>query len=168
MVNQTKERPAWPTYFMEIAYLVSKRSTCLRRKVGAVIVRDKQIISTGYNGSPRKTRHCINLGCLRKEMGIETGKNHELCRGSHAELNAIVQAAAYGIAVEGAVIYSTSEPCVFCTKAIINAGIHTIYYVQEYEDQLARQLRVEAGIKMVKVPDIFHNKQGEVKESDFE
>ncbi len=147
----TDERPSWNAYFMEIAYLVSKRSTCLRRKVGAVIVRDKQIISTGYNGSPRRTRHCINLGCMRKELGIKTGQHHELCRGSHAELNAIVQAAAHGICTEGASIYTTSEPCVFCTKALINAGISTIFYVQSYEDELARQLREEAGVNLIQL-----------------
>lgn len=144
-------RPSWNDYFMQIAYLVRQRSTCLRRTVGAVIVRDKHIISTGYNGSPRRTQHCLNLGCLRKQLNIPTGQNHELCRGSHAELNAIVQAAAHGISTEGSIIYSTSEPCSFCTKALINAGIKAVYFVQLYEDKLARQLREEAGILTVQL-----------------
>lgn len=145
------DRPGWTSYFMSIASVVASRSTCLRRQVGAVIVRGRQIVSTGYNGAPRGVRHCTVVGCLRKELGIPSGERHEICRGSHAEVNAIVQAAATGSSTEGAELYCTHEPCSFCTKAIINAGIRRIVFAASYPDPLARTLREEAGIEVEQV-----------------
>ena len=146
------DRPGWDEYFMSIASVVSTRSTCLRRKVGAVIVRDRQIVSTGYNGAPKGAPHCSATGCLREKMGIPAGERHEICRGSHAEVNAIAQAAAIGASTSGGVIYCTHEPCSFCTKAIINAGIRRIVYVESYPDAIACLLREEAGIDAERLP----------------
>ncbi len=115
-------RPDWNEYFMSIAELVSKRSTCLRRKVGAVIVKDKRILSTGYNGAPSGIKHCIETGCLRERLNVPSGERHELCRGLHAEQNAIIQAAYHGVEIKDSVIYCTNLPCVICTKMLINAG----------------------------------------------
>lgn len=140
------QRPDWDTYFMMIAGVAASRSTCVRRRVGAVIVRDRQIISTGYNGSPKGLRHCGEVGCLRMALNIPSGERHEICRGSHAEMNAIAQAASTGVSTSGAGIYCTHEPCSFCTKAIINAGIRRIVFVHPYPDALAHQLRSEASI----------------------
>jgi len=140
-------RPDWDVYFMSIAEVVATRSTCIRRQVGAVIVKNKQIISTGYNGAPKGIPHCFETGCMREELGIPAGERHEICRGSHAEINAIVQAASVGSSTEGAVIYCTHEPCSFCTKAIINAGIKKVIYKESYPDALSRKLLSEAGIK---------------------
>ena len=147
------KRPGWDEYFMSIAAVVSTRSTCLRRKVGAVIVKDRQIVSTGYNGAPKGTPHCSESGCVREKMGIPAGERHEICRGSHAEVNAIAQAAAIGSSTAGAVIYSTHEPCSFCTKAIINAGIRRIVFVNSYPDTMGCLLREEAGIEELRLPD---------------
>ncbi len=146
------KRPDWDLYFLLIAQVAALRSTCIRRQVGAVLVKDKQILSTGYNGSPARTRHCDEVGCLRQQMGIPSGERHEICRGSHAEINAIVQAAAVGAPTRGSCIYCTTEPCSFCTKAIINAGCTRMVFVEPYPDELARQLREEAGIEVVCVP----------------
>jgi dCMP deaminase len=145
------DRPDWTDYFMSIASVVASRSTCLRRQVGAVIVRGRHIVSTGYNGAPRGVRHCTVVGCLREELGVPSGERHEICRGSHAEINAIVQAAATGSSTEGAELYCTHEPCSFCTKAIINAGIHRIVFASPYPDPLARTLREEAGVEVEQV-----------------
>ncbi len=122
------ERLSWDDYFMDITRLVSKRSTCLRRHVGAVIVRDKKILSTGYNGAPRGLAHCEEVGCLREKMGIPSGQNQELCRGLHAEQNAIIQAAVSGVSIEGSQIYSVTQPCVVCAKMIINSGIKKVVF----------------------------------------
>jgi len=146
-------RPDWDNYFMAIASVVATRSTCLRRKVGAVIVRDRQIISTGYNGAPKGVTHCAEAGCLREKLGIPSGERHEICRGAHAEINAIAQAAATGSTTAGGDIYCTHEPCSFCTKAMINAGIRRILYVFPYPDPLARQLREEAGLETCPLPE---------------
>lgn len=143
------KRPDWDSYFLTIARVVATRSTCLRRHVGAVIVRNRQIVSTGYNGAPKGVPHCDEVGCLRAELGIPSGERHEICRGSHAEVNAIAQAAAVGVPTEGASLYCTHEPCVFCTKAIINAGITRIVYVHAYPDDLARKLRAESGVEVL-------------------
>ncbi|GAB4113617.1 MAG: cytidine/deoxycytidylate deaminase family protein [Candidatus Caldatribacteriota bacterium] len=143
-------RPSWDEYFMEITKLVSRRSTCLRRKVGAVIVKDKRILTTGYNGAPRGLAHCIELGCLREKEGIPSGEKQELCRGLHAEQNAIVQAALYGINIEGSILYCTTQPCIICTKMIINAGIRKIIYQEEYTDPLARRLLQEGKVEEIK------------------
>ena len=139
-------RPSWDEYFMEITELVAKRSTCLRRKVGAVIVQDKRILTTGYNGAPRGLPHCLEMGCLREEKEVASGERQELCRGLHAEQNAIVQAALYGISIKGSILYCTTQPCVTCAKMIINAGIKRIIYQEKYPDELARKLFKEAGV----------------------
>lgn len=146
------ERPTWDQYFMEIARTVASRSTCLRRSVGAVLVRDKRILATGYNGAPTGLAHCREVGCLRTIQGVPAGERHEICRGSHAEQNVLVQAARYGIAVEGATLYCTNEPCSICTKLLINAGIIEIVYESEYPDFLARALRTEAGLRSRFIP----------------
>ena len=140
------KRPSWDEYFMEITHLVAERSTCLRRKVGAIIVRDKRIISTGYNGAPRGLRHCLEIGCMREKLGIPSGERHELCRGAHAEQNAIIQAAGSGRSLEGATMYCTTAPCSTCTKMIINAGITRLVLAERYPDKLGEQLVSEAGI----------------------
>ena len=141
-------RPDNDEYFMEMAFLVSKRSTCLRRRVGAVIVRDKHVISTGYNGSPRGTKHCEELGCIRQQLNIPSGTRHELCRGVHAEQNAITQAAYFGTSVANATIYTTTIPCSMCAKILINAGITEVVYADGYVDDLSKKLFAETNIKV--------------------
>lgn len=143
------KRPSWDEYFMKIANLVAERSTCLRRRVGAVIVKDKRIISTGYNGAPKGLSHCLELGCLREQMDIPSGERHELCRGAHAEQNAIIQAAGSGASMEGATMYCTNSPCSTCTKMIINAGIKRLVMGADYPDRLGEDLIREAGIETV-------------------
>lgn len=135
-------------YFMDIAHVVKTRSTCLRKQVGAVLVRDNQIISTGYNGSPSGTIHCTNirLGCLRERLNIPSGERHEICRGAHAEQNAIAQAAKNGVSTKGAVLYVTHSPCSMCTKNIINSGIKRIVFEEYYPDDLSKQLLKETDI----------------------
>lgn len=155
------KRPGWDEYFMSIAAVVATRSTCLRRHVGAVIVRDRQIVSTGYNGSPKGTPHCEETGCMREKMEIPSGERHEICRGSHAEVNAIAQAAAMGSSTADSVIYCTHEPCSFCTKAIINAGIRRIVYLNPYPDPIACLLRDEAGIDSTRMSSCSSSKQDE-------
>lgn len=145
------DRPSWDHYFMEIARLVSSRSTCLRRRVGAVIVKDKRILATGYNGPPSGITHCDVTGCLRERLGVPSGERHELCRGLHAEQNAIIQAALHGVSVKGAVMYTTTFPCIICTKMLINAGISRVYYAEGYPDELSRQMLEEAGVETVRV-----------------
>ncbi|MDX9820079.1 MAG: cytidine/deoxycytidylate deaminase family protein [Desulfococcus multivorans] len=144
-------RPPWNDYFMDIALLVSKRSTCLRRAVGAVIVKDKRILSTGYNGAPSGIRHCGEVGCLRETMKVASGQRHELCRGIHAEQNAIIQAAYHGVSIKGADLYCTNLPCIICTKMIINAGIKKIFYKEGYADDLSRDMLAEAGIEVIQL-----------------
>jgi len=148
---KTENRPSWETYFMNITNLVAQRSTCLRRAVGAVLVKDKRVLSTGYNGAPSNLKHCSEVGCLREQMGIESGKMHELCRGIHAEQNAIIQAAYHGVSVKGAVIYCTNQPCSICARMIINAGIVKIYYQSGYADDLAKELLAEANIELKQI-----------------
>jgi dCMP deaminase len=139
-------RPSWHEYFLEIAKVVAGRSTCRRRQVGALVVKDKRILTTGYNGAPRNLAHCLDVGCLREEAGAESGHVHELCRGLHAEQNAIIQAAMYGVSIDGGVLYSTHQPCVLCSKMIINAGLEAIHYLEPYPDELAERLLAEAGV----------------------
>ncbi len=139
-------RPSWHEYFMSITELVAQRATCTRRFVGAILVRDKHIITTGYNGAPSGTSHCLEVGCLREKMGIPSGERHELCRGLHAEQNAIIQAALHGTSVAGATLYCTTMPCVICSKMLINARIAEVYYREGYADTLSRDLMAEAGI----------------------
>ena len=125
-------RPGWDEYFLKLATLVCERSTCMRRKVGAVLVKDKHILSTGYNGAPKHVPHCSETGCLRQKLNIPTGERHELCRGIHAEQNAIIQAAINGSVIKGSDLYCTNQPCVICTKMLINAEINTIYIAEVY------------------------------------
>lgn len=144
-------RPSWDAYFQQIAELVKTRSTCMRRQVGAVIVKDKRIVSTGYNGSPVRTAHCEDVGCLREKLGIPSGQRHELCRAIHAEQNAIIQAAHSGTTMEGATIYVTCQPCSLCAKMLINAGIVRIVYAGDYPDELAMTMLLEAGVVLDRV-----------------
>jgi len=139
-------RPTWEEYFMEITRLVAKRSTCLRRQVGAVLVMDKRILATGYNGAPSGLAHCLEVGCLREEKQVPSGERHELCRGLHAEQNVIIQAAFHGIRIQGSTLYCTNLPCAICTKMLINAGVKEIIYEGGYQDALSRQMLLEAGI----------------------
>jgi len=136
---------------MKIARLVAQRSTCIRRKVGAVIVRDKHILTTGYNGAPKGLPHCTEIGCLREELEIPSGERVEICRGIHAEQNALVQAARFGISLEGGVLYCTTQPCVTCAKLLINAGIERIIYLEGYADKLGNQMLAEAGVELEKL-----------------
>jgi dCMP deaminase len=144
-------RKSWDEYFMSIAELVAQRSTCMRRHVGAVIVMDKRILATGYNGAPSGTAHCIEIGCLREKMNIPRGERHEICRGIHAEQNAIIQAANFGVNISTGVIYTTHQPCFICTKMIINAHISKIIYKEEYPDELAIEMLKEAKIPFVQL-----------------
>lgn len=150
-------RPSWNDYFLEVADLVATRSTCLRRQVGAVLVRDKRIISTGYNGAPRKLRHCNEVGCLREEQSIPSGHRYELCRGVHAEQNAIINAAYYGIATQDSVMYCTNQPCIICARMIINAGIGKVVHRGNFDDDIAVDLLKEAGIELV-IVEKHHNR----------
>ena len=131
---------------MDIAKLVAKRSTCLRRFVGAVLVKDKNILATGYNGVPSGITHCSESGCLRERLKIPSGERHELCRGLHAEQNAIIQAAKHGVNIDGSTLYCTTAPCVICAKMLINAGIKQIVYMEGYPDELSSAMLKEAGI----------------------
>ena len=144
-----QQRPSWQEYFSEITNLVATRSTCTRRKVGAILVLNKRVLATGYNGAPTGVSHCLDVGCLRDKMGIPSGQRHELCRGLHAEQNAIIQAASHGISVEGADLYCTNLPCIICTKMIINAGIKKVYYLDGYADDLSLDMLNEAGVELV-------------------
>ena len=138
---------------MQMAHVVAGRSTCLRRQVGAVLVKDKQILSTGYNGSPSGLQHCEEVGCLRQSLCIPSGERHEICRAVHAEQNALVQAAKHGVAIEGADIYTTHQPCVLCTKLLINAGVRRVVYRHAYPDELAAAMAKEAGLTLVLFTD---------------
>lgn len=144
-------RPSWHEYFMSITRLVAERSTCLRRKVGAILVRDKRILATGYNGAPQGLKHCLETGCLREKLKIPSGQRHELCRALHAEQNVLIQAARYGTAVAGSQLYCTNMPCIICAKMIINADIHTIYYSEGYADEMSAEMLSEAGMKFVQI-----------------
>jgi dCMP deaminase len=157
-------RPSWDEYFMEIARLVVSRSTCLRRQVGAVIVKDKKILATGYNGAPSGLAHCSDVGCLRDTLHIPSGERHELCRGLHAEQNAIIQAAYYGISISGATLYCTNFPCIICTKMLINAGITRVVYEKGYADDLARQMWEESNVAVEQFqPEKIQPKQSQPK-----
>jgi dCMP deaminase len=148
---EPRERPSWEAYFMDIAILVAKRSTCLRRAVGAVVVKDRRILSTGYNGAPTKVRHCLEAGCLREQMNVPSGERHELCRGIHAEQNAIIQAAFHGVPIRDASLFCTNLPCSICAKMIINAGIKMIYYLDGYADSMSEEMLREAGVAVAKI-----------------
>jgi dCMP deaminase len=145
MPGEEQKRLPWPDYFMGITRLVAGRSTCLRRQVGAIAVNRQRILATGYNGAPSGMPNCLDTGCLRQKLGIPSGERHELCRGIHAEQNLFVQAAIHGISLQGSVIYCTHQPCLICTKLIINCGIAAVYYAEAYPDALAEQFLREAG-----------------------
>ena len=145
-----RQRPSWNTYFLQLARQAATRSTCLRRQVGAVLVRDKRLLATGYNGAPRGIAHCLEVGCLRDELGVPSGERHELCRAIHAEQNAIIQAAVHGVAIDGASLYCTHQPCVLCAKMLINCGVREIHYADGYPDELSQALFDEAGVIVVK------------------
>ncbi|MBF0414074.1 MAG: cytidine/deoxycytidylate deaminase family protein [Desulfamplus sp.] len=149
--NIQLNRPSWTTYFMNIAELVATRSTCIRRKVGAILVKDRRILCSGYNGAPSKIAHCIETGCLRHTMQVPSGEKHELCRGVHAEQNAIIQAAYHGISVNSATLYCTDQPCSICAKMIINAGILSVYFKKQYNDPMSIQMFSEAGVQLTPV-----------------
>ncbi len=151
MTNTTAQRPSWNEYFMGITELVAQRSTCLRRKVGAILVRDKRIIATGYNGAPTHIAHCLDVGCLREQQGIPSGERHELCRGLHAEQNAIIQAANLGFSVEGSVLYCTHLPCAICAKMLINISLREVYYREGYPDSLTSMMMSEAAIPLQQI-----------------
>jgi dCMP deaminase len=143
------QRPSWDQYFIDITRLVATRSTCLRRGVGAILVKDRNILATGYNGVPSGISHCEQTGCLREQMKVPSGERHELCRGLHAEQNAIIQAARHGVNIDGATLYCTTMPCVICTKMLINAGIKRVVFGEGYADNLAREMIAESGIEVV-------------------
>jgi dCMP deaminase len=145
-------RPSWDEYFMEITHLVARRSTCLRRQVGAVLVKDKNILATGYNGAPSGVAHCLDVGCLREKLGVPSGERHELCRGLHAEQNAIIQAAKHGTNIDDSTLYCTTMPCIICSKMIINAGIRRIVFEEGYSDTLAAEMIEESGVVVEKFP----------------
>lgn len=142
------ERPDNDAYFMRMAELVSSRSTCLRRKVGAVIIKEKRVLSTGYNGAPKGLEHCSEVGCVREQQDVSSGTRHELCRGVHAEQNAVIQAAYFGVSIKGATIYTTAFPCVLCSKILVNAGIEEIIYKDDYVDDLSKSIMEESDIRM--------------------
>ncbi|MCM8788902.1 MAG: cytidine/deoxycytidylate deaminase family protein [Candidatus Omnitrophica bacterium] len=149
MQNKKKiSRPDWDDYFLGIARLVSGRSTCLRRKVGAILVKEKRILATGYNGAPSGVRHCDELGCLREQLKIPSGERHELCRGLHAEQNAIIQAAYHGVSLKDSVLYITCHPCSVCAKMIINSGIKKVVVLEGYPDELSCSMLKEAGVSV--------------------
>jgi len=148
MKKKEKKRPGWDEYFLSIAHLVSRRSTCLRRHVGALFVKDKRILATGYNGAPSGIEHCEKTGCLRDKLKVPHGERHELCRGLHAEQNAILQAALHGVSVRGAKMYATTQPCIICAKMLINAGIKEIIIEGSYPDKLAREFFKKAKVNI--------------------
>jgi dCMP deaminase len=155
------DRPSWDEYFMEIARLVARRSSCLRRQVGAVMVKGKNILATGYNGTPSGITHCELVGCLRQQLNVPSGERHELCRGLHAEQNAIIQAAKHGINITGATLYCTNSPCIICSKMLINAGIQKIIYQEGYPDQLSMEMLAESGVEVLEFSQVSTLAKGE-------
>lgn len=141
------KRPGADEYFLKVAAVVAERATCHRHHVGAVAVRNKHILATGYNGAPAGATDCLELGCLRDELGIPSGTRHEICRGVHAEQNVIIQAALHGISLEGATIYATHTPCVLCAKMLVNTKIKRYVSFGKYNDDSFTSLFREAGIE---------------------
>jgi len=148
-------RPSWDEYFLKMAMLVAERSTCLRHHVGAVLVRDKRVLATGYNGAARGLKDCLELGCLRDELGIESGTRHEICRAIHAEQNAIIQAGLHGVSTADSTMYCTHSPCLICAKMTVNAGILRFVSFTHYSDLNALELFREAGVafELLTMPD---------------
>jgi dCMP deaminase len=155
------DRPSWEEYFMEIAHLVARRSSCLRRQVGAVMVKGKNILATGYNGTPSGITHCDESGCLRQQLNVPSGERHELCRGLHAEQNAIIQAAKHGINIADATLYCTNSPCIICSKMLINAGIQKIIYQEGYPDLLSMEMLAESGVEVLEFSQVSTLAKGE-------
>ena len=150
-IDSTPSRPDWDDYFMQIAFLVAQRSTCLRRQVGALLVQKRRILATGYNGAPQGLAHCAELGgCLRERLDIPSGERQELCRGLHAEQNAIIQAAVHGVELSEVTCYSTTQPCVTCAKMLVNANVRRIVFAGDYPDNLALEILKEAEVELVK------------------
>ena len=146
------DRPTWDDYFLQMASVVARRSTCLRRHVGALLVRDKRVLATGYNGAPAALPHCEEVGCRRAELGVASGTGWELCRGLHAEQNAIIQGALHGVSVRGSTLYCTTQPCIICAKMLINAGVKRVVYRGDYSDKMAIEMLTEAGVELLRVP----------------
>jgi dCMP deaminase len=146
-------RPDWDTYFMDMAVLASRRSSCLRRAVGAVLVKDRRLLATGYNGVPSGVTHCEVTGCLREKLNVPSGERHELCRGLHAEQNAIIQAAFHGVSIRDAVLYCTNLPCIICAKMLINAGVRRVVYLEGYADALTEEMFREVGMELVRMEE---------------
>lgn len=144
-------RPTWDEYFMKIAYLAAERSTCNRHHVGAVIVKDKRLLTTGYNGAPSGQKDCLELGCLRDQNNIASGERHEICRAIHAEQNAIIQAGLHGVDIKDSTIYCTHSPCILCAKMLVNIKIRRFVTSGDYPDEAAKQLLKETGIELVKL-----------------
>ena len=154
--SNKSSRPSWQRYFMDIALLAAKRSTCERRQVGAVAVKENRILAVGYNGAPSGMKHCAELGgCLRKFHNIPSGERRDLCRAIHAEQNLLVQAAIHGISLQGCDIYCNCSPCSDCTKMLISLGVKRFYYLERYPDTLVDQFVEDAGMlmKLVKLED---------------
>ena len=151
MTTGARTRPDWDTYFMDMAKLAARRSSCLRRAVGAVLVKDRRLLATGYNGVPSGVVHCEVTGCLRDRLQVPSGERHELCRGLHAEQNAIIQAAFHGVSIRDAVLYCTNLPCIICAKMLINAGVRRVVYIDGYSDALTREMLAEVGMELVRI-----------------
>jgi len=151
MQTASRVRPDWDTYFMEMAKLASRRSSCLRRAVGAVLVRDKRLLATGYNGVPSGVTHCEVTGCLREKLQVPSGERHELCRGLHAEQNAIIQAALHGVSTKDAILYCTTLPCIICSKMLINSGVRKVFFLDGYSDTLTEEMLAEVGLELVRL-----------------
>ncbi len=152
MKAAARVRPDWDTYFMDMAKLAARRSSCLRRAVGAVLVKDRRVLSTGYNGVPSGVTHSEVAGCLREKLDVPSGERHELCRGLHAEQNAIIQAAFHGVSIRGSVLYCTNLPCIICAKMLINAGVERVVYAEGYADALTEEMLSEVGMRVVRHP----------------
>ena len=150
---RVRTRPDWDTYFMDMAVLASRRSSCLRRAVGAVLVKDRRLLATGYNGVPSGVTHCEVTGCLREKLNVPSGERHELCRGLHAEQNAIIQAAFHGVSIRDAILYCTNLPCIICAKMLINAGVRRIVFRDGYADPLTEEMLREVGMELVRHPE---------------
>ena len=153
MKTALRVRPDWDSYFMDMAMLAARRSSCLRRAVGAVLVKDRRLLATGYNGVPSGVTHCEVTGCLREKLDVPSGERHELCRGLHAEQNAIIQAALHGVSTRDAVLYCTNLPCIICAKMLINSGVRRIVYLDGYCDSLTEQMLAEVGVELVRMEE---------------
>ncbi|MGE5423321.1 MAG: deoxycytidylate deaminase [Ignavibacteriales bacterium] len=153
-----RSRPTWDEYFSELAQIVARRSTCLRRNVGALLVKEDRIIASGYNGAPQGIQHCLDIGCLREDMGIPSGERYELCRGVHAEQNAIINAARYGVSTIDSVLYCTTQPCMLCARMLINAGVKRIVHQGDFSDDISLQFFKEANVEVLE----FRNKVAEI------